>query len=178
MHVEVSRCFLQLPVYSTSLINFKNSFRPGKVPKVEKKQKSDNIFLSLWSLILLPDFFVLCCALSAHTCACLFLPVLFIFGWLVGCHTAGAGTVYIDIFGLTVLHVNMTRQTNKTRDLTPQGLLRIPFNGIFYNAQIVCQNYQGRKIRLSIRLAHQAYWTRHTEPLNCQPTNCLLQDSW
>jgi hypothetical protein len=50
----------------------------------------------------------------------------------------GAGTVYSDILGLIVLHVNMPRRTVYQRpSYTVQGLLRIPSYGTFYNAHML-----------------------------------------
>jgi hypothetical protein len=65
---------------------------------------------------------------SAHTCMRVYLCRCY--SSLVVCHTAvslpGAGTVYSDILGLIVLNVNVTKQTNRIRDLKEvQGLLRI-----------------------------------------------------
>ena len=43
--------------------------------------------------------------------------------------------------------------------------------------QPITQTIKSRKKRLPTRLAHPAYWARHTETLNCQPSDCLSHDS-
>ena len=61
----------------------------------------------------------------------------------------------------------------KISDLTRYRVSRFPSN-LSLNLLTYCQLMtRSIKFRRS-RLAKPDYWTKHTETLNCQPTNCLL----
>jgi len=80
----------------------------------------------------------------------------------------GAGTIDSDRpLASSWLHINMTKQINRIRDLTRYRVswgspLRVPFENA-HMLSIDYQKYQIQMIKVINKTGHPAYWTRHIE---------------
>ena len=83
----------------------------------ENIQQRSEFLASQWSLVPLPVLCIHACALSAHTHERVSIAASATHLWLAATPLSlpGAGTVYLDILGLIVLHINMTRTTTRIR---------------------------------------------------------------
>jgi hypothetical protein len=93
----------------------------------------------------------------------------------------GAGPIDSDsqISASLWLYIIMTIRTNRIGDLTRcrifwESPLIVPLRMLSHILSIDDQNYQIQNIEVINKTGHPAYWTRHIQTLNCQPTNCSV----
>ena len=144
--------------------------------KVEKPSSRGVSSLHRWSLMLLPVLWLMpLCALCTHVCVSTTLCLLSSASLPHCCSFPELGPMtQIDLSASLLLHLdNINEQTNRIGDLTQYRVswgspLMIPLR--VHMLSIDYQNYQIQKIKVINKTGHPAYWTRHKETLNCQPT--------
>jgi hypothetical protein len=152
------------------------AFRPRKASKVEKPSSRGVSSLHRWSLMLLPVLWLMPLR-SLHTCMCVYYSVstqLYVAStlllllrswdpWLRRTSRPQCGYIL----------TSLNKRTNRIGDLTRHRVswwspLMVPLR--VHMLSIGYQNYQIQKIKVINKTGHPAYWTRHNETLNCQPT--------
>jgi len=160
--------------WMASLIDNLGAFGPRKASKVEKPSSRGVSYLHRWSLMLLPVLWPMPLVRSLHTCMCVYYSVSTQL-WVATTLLLLPGLMtQIDISASLLLHLdNINERTNRIGDLTRHRVswgspLMVPLR--VHMLSIDYQNYQIQKVKVINKTGHPAYWTRHKETLNCQPT--------
>jgi len=128
--------------------------------------------------MLIPVLYIHACALSAHTCARVFISATHLWLAVTPLSLPGAGNVYSDILGFIVVHDNMTDEWKyRIRDFTRgayQDLLIIPSNGTSYSAHMLSINYHNYYIQ-NIKITNK---TGTSSLLSQTHRNSQLSTNW